>query len=423
MPQMHLPMTLERMFEEREKEVGSNSSDHSPTLSEGNDSSSSDESDSSDDTDFNGSDDGSDDHHMDKHIPFLPPRHRRTQPLTQAQAASSGPSTSNMGSCRSRRQTSSTIVATPSLTTPALLESIAAQRELNEWRRRALVAEGKALVLQAERDAATVHAVLAGQEAAVFKYRLNSHDKRKDGSKCFATDARIVTSREGKRQAKEEAAKKAAKKKADDDRTQKRKDVEWDDIIRHAAQEKDGTAFLGTIKSKSKRELQDILFALGLAADGTIPVLKIRINAHFEATPLLKEDPCYVGLFSTTRKRKRRVDDDAENEQPHRCHSPDFPPSPGPSFSSPPPPPRTRPRPIPHRPSASPRPFGPQSGAERFGRQFGAASNSGAPGPPIPYPLYGRGPFELPSSPSHTNTLYLPLYSHRMLSHPGSSCS
>ncbi|KAJ3779714.1 hypothetical protein GGU10DRAFT_337782 [Lentinula aff. detonsa] len=119
-----------------------------------------------------------------------------------------------------------------------------------------------------------VHAVLAGQEAAVYKHRLNKRNQKKDSSKRFATDARVVTSREGKQQAKAEAAKKAAKKKADDEREKRKKDLEREDILRRAAQEKESAAFSGSIKSKSKRELQDILFALGLEADGTVAVLQ-----------------------------------------------------------------------------------------------------------------------------------------------------
>ncbi|KAJ4486601.1 hypothetical protein C8J55DRAFT_558596 [Lentinula edodes] len=75
-----------------------------------------------------------------------------------------------------------------------------------------------------------------------------------------------------------------------------------DDVCRQA-KEKEGTEFEGSLNSKNKIELEDIAFSLGLDIDATAIVLKIRIDAHFNATPSLKQDPRYVGLF--TRKRKR----------------------------------------------------------------------------------------------------------------------
>ena len=80
-------------------------------------------------------------------------------------------------------------------------------------RQRALVAKGNALALQAKWDAVMVHAVLAGQEAAVYKHHLNKCGQKKDSSNCFTTDAWVVTSREGKKQAKAKVVKKAGKKK------------------------------------------------------------------------------------------------------------------------------------------------------------------------------------------------------------------
>ncbi|KAJ3981947.1 hypothetical protein F5890DRAFT_1476563 [Lentinula detonsa] len=256
---------------ERERERAESSSGSS-----GSDSSSLEETNSSDDEDFVGSDDDMD----QRNLPSISPRPHRNLPPGPI----SGPSMESRSQTRQR----SSIPLPPS---SGRLEVIRLQQEIVDLRRRVLVAEGNTLTLQAERDAAMVHAVLAGQEAAVYKHCLNKRNQKKDSSKCFATDARVVTSREGKQQAKAEAAKKAAKKKVDDERQKRKKDLEREDILRRAAQEKESAAFSGSIKSKSKRELQDILFALGLEADGTVAVLQVRINAHFDATPSLKENP------------------------------------------------------------------------------------------------------------------------------------
>ncbi|KAJ3804661.1 hypothetical protein F5876DRAFT_82786 [Lentinula aff. lateritia] len=152
-------------------------------------------------------------------------------------------------------------------------------------------------------DAATVYAVCSSQEASIYKHHLNSCTNKKDASKRFPTLACVVTSRDGRIQAKEDDVCRQAKVQADKERARKKKDKERDDIICRAAQEKEGTEFEGSLNSKNKTELQDIAFSLGLDIDATAIVLKIRIDAHFNTTPSLKQDPRYVGLF--TRKRKR----------------------------------------------------------------------------------------------------------------------
>ncbi|KAJ3791978.1 hypothetical protein GGU11DRAFT_750742, partial [Lentinula aff. detonsa] len=51
--------------------------------------------------------------------------------------------------------------------------------------------------LKAQRDAAQVHAVFAGQQYAVYKHRLHEKTKRKEGSKRVSTSARVLTSMQG----------------------------------------------------------------------------------------------------------------------------------------------------------------------------------------------------------------------------------
>ncbi|KAJ3715225.1 hypothetical protein DFJ43DRAFT_1160523 [Lentinula guzmanii] len=357
------PVVLEERLEVGGKDGDQMTSEESDSSGKDGDRMTSDlESDSSDsDSDF-----GPDDRMGSPCVDLsLPTQHRSTLPsqVEDSPAFSMG---SQRRTCSSRLSTLApeTPLSTPSTSSSSSnLEAITLQRELNEWRRRVLVAEGKALGLQAERDAAAVHAVLAGQEAAVYKHRLNKRDKKDETSKRFATDARIVTSREGKLQAKREAAKKAAKQKAEEEKRKRKKDSEREDILRRAAQERDRTAFTGNIKSKSKHELQDILCALGLNADGTVAVLQVRINAHFDATPSLKESPQYVALFKTSRKRKHGADDDSENKWP--TASPTFHLSPSPIHSSPSPLSHSHPRPHPN----------PLPNSQVSPRRFGAAFN------------------------------------------------
>jgi len=142
-------------------------------------------------------------------------------------------------------------------------------------------------VIKAEWDAVNVHAIISGQEAAVWKHRYNKKARKKDTAKRFATDARIVTLREGREEAVVDTAKKAAKQKAEAEKKKKKQDVEREDILRRAAQEKESTAFSSSLKSKSKRDLVDIAFSLNVETDGaSVDVLHVRLNAHFDTNPL-----------------------------------------------------------------------------------------------------------------------------------------
>ncbi|KAJ3868182.1 hypothetical protein EV359DRAFT_77935 [Lentinula novae-zelandiae] len=204
-----------------------------------------------------------------------------------------------------------------------------------ELMRRVADLEHDLAITKAEHDAATAYAVCSGQEASIYKHCLNSHTNKKDSSKRFPTLARVVTSRDGRIQAKEDDVRRQAKVQADEERARKKKDKERDDIIRRAAQEKEGTEFKGSLNSKNKTELEDIAFSLGLDIDATAIILKIQIDAHFNATPSLKQDPRYMGLF--TRKRKRAPvlseNDDIRPSSSRRLLSPN-PRSPSPSSYS-----------------------------------------------------------------------------------------
>ncbi|KAJ3742221.1 hypothetical protein DFH05DRAFT_1559026 [Lentinula detonsa] len=178
---------------------------------------------------------------------------------------------------------------TPTATTPT--SSISSRQTLRDLSAAQQIAELKKelIIVKAERDAANVHAVISGQEAAVWKHRYNKKAVKKDTTKRFTTDARIVTSREGREEAVADAAKKAAKKQAEAEKIKKKQDLEREDILRRAAQEKESIAFSGSLKSKSKRDLIDIAFSLNVETDG--------------ATADVLRSPRYIDLFTCKRKR------------------------------------------------------------------------------------------------------------------------
>ncbi|KAE9393576.1 hypothetical protein BT96DRAFT_923982 [Gymnopus androsaceus JB14] len=276
-----------------------------------------------------------------------------------------GSSSTSMTRLQTRQSSRVSITPTPITPTPSFssrptLRDISAARRIAEL-------EKELAVMKAERDAANVHAVISGQEVAIWKHRFNKKAEKKDTTKRFPTDARILTSREGKKEAVADAAKKAAKKKAEAERKKKKQDTEREDILRHAVQESESTAFSGSLTSKNKRDLIDIAFSLDIETDGaSLNVLHVRLNAHFDANPSLKENPRYIGLFSWKCKRD---DPPKENAEPGpssthpRLSSPSTP-TPGPSHRSPSPilhypqpftyqfpvpvQPRPVPRPVPH---------------------------------------------------------------------------
>ncbi|KAJ3991864.1 hypothetical protein F5050DRAFT_1715744 [Lentinula boryana] len=192
---------------------------------------------------------------------------------------------------RLTRQSSRTAITplTPTATTPT--SSISSRQTLRDLSAAQQIAELKKelVIVKAERDATNVHAVISGQEAAVWKHRYNKKAVKKDTTKRFTTDARIVTSREGREEAVADAAKKAAKKQAKAEKRKKKQDLEREDILCRATQEKESIAFSGSLKSKSKRDLTDIAFSLNVETDG--------------ATADVLRSPWYIDLFTHKRKR------------------------------------------------------------------------------------------------------------------------
>jgi hypothetical protein len=73
---------------------------------------------------------------------------------------------------------------------------------------------------------------------------------------------------------------------------------------RRAEMQQDPThAFSGTLASKNKTELGDILIALGLSVDGKKDDLRQRLEDHFKMFPDLKNNARYAGLFARRTRR------------------------------------------------------------------------------------------------------------------------
>ncbi|KAE9409715.1 hypothetical protein BT96DRAFT_1012644 [Gymnopus androsaceus JB14] len=171
---------------------------------------------------------------------------------------------------------------------------------------------------------------------------------KRDTTKRFPTDARILTSREGKKEAVADAVKKAAKEKAEAERKKKKQNTGWEDIL-HC----------------NNRDLTDIAFSLDIETDSaSLNVLRVCLKAYFNANPSLKQTPQYIGPFSWKCKRNDSPKENTDPGPSSTCPRLSSPPTPGSSHHSPSPilhftqpssyqfpnpvQPRPVPRPIPH---------------------------------------------------------------------------
>ncbi|KIK59123.1 hypothetical protein GYMLUDRAFT_245554 [Collybiopsis luxurians FD-317 M1] len=131
-------------------------------------------------------------------------------------------------------------------------------------------------------DAADAHAIIAGQQFSVYKYRFNKKTKKKEASKWVQTSEWVLTSKSGEKEIREKNTKKVQ---AQNEKVQKKRNA-------------NDLQFSGNIKQLNKSDLIDIAFSLKISYKGASKnVLCVPLNAHFEANQDLKKHPHYVSLF------------------------------------------------------------------------------------------------------------------------------
>ncbi|KAJ3984880.1 hypothetical protein F5890DRAFT_1553702 [Lentinula detonsa] len=137
----------------------------------------------------------------------------------------------------------------------------------------------------------------------------------------------------------------------------------------------------------TKKALVDIAISLNVPSkDVTLDVLRVRLQAHFNAHEELKKHPRYIGIFERTRKRK-----DPPSDSNASSHHP--PPPPSQQFLS-------------SAPSLfSPAPFSPVPGL---------SSSSLTPGPSS----FAPGPSSYPLSMHHSSFAPPPFFGQFQLSSP-----
>lgn len=115
---------------------------------------------------------------------------------------------------------------------------------------------------------------------------------------------------EGHHIAAEQRATRLETEKKAEEISQKKKDVEAENHVQRLREGKTGMVFEGALASQKLPFLHDIAWTLRLAELGTCEVLITQINNHFNSDEngSLKEDDCYIGLFSRCAQKWKALD-------------------------------------------------------------------------------------------------------------------
>ena len=146
------------------------------------------------------------------------------------------------------------------------------------------------------------HCAIAGTEIQDLKRRLNFKENRPQKRRKLNVDARWLNSDEGLKRAEEQETLRIAEE-------QKKREAREQRVAKEAEREEQrrqrdpNAPFTGALTSKTKADLQDIAQVLGLATDGQKKDILARINSHFNANPVLREDSRFEGIFNRTRRR------------------------------------------------------------------------------------------------------------------------
>lgn len=156
--------------------------------------------------------------------------------------------------------------------------------------------------LHSENSTLKAHCAIAGTEIQDLKRRLNVKENRPQKRRKLNVDARWLNSDEGLRLAEEQEALRIAEeqKKREAREQREAKEAEREEQRR---QRDPNAPFTGALTSKTKADLQDIAQILGLTIDGQKKEVLARINSHFDANPVLREDSRFEGIFNRTRRR------------------------------------------------------------------------------------------------------------------------
>lgn len=148
------------------------------------------------------------------------------------------------------------------------------------------------------------HSAMAHSQLQDATRKLNAKDGKAAKRPKLNVEARCLTSREGMEAARKQSEAKAAElqKKKESQEMRDAKEAERQELRRKSGSD---ATFTGSLSSKSKDDLKDIVYALNLSLEGSKDELVSRIKQHFDVHPTLRDDPRYQGMFVRTRMRPR----------------------------------------------------------------------------------------------------------------------
>jgi len=205
----------------------------------------------------------------------------------------------------------------PSISTPS---AIPAHSTTNE---RLAYLENTVSSLTSEVRTLGAQCAMAADEVKDLKRKLYARENKARKRPKLKTDARCLTSGEGRRLAMEHETAKAAEQQKKTAARERRaaQDAEREQQRRERDPKQ---AFSGSLSSKNKPDLQDVAHALQLDIAGTKKDLVDRITAHFNAHPEKKTEAQYEGIFNS--RRRPRNDDNVPPHLPLPAHVSQLPP-------------------------------------------------------------------------------------------------
>jgi len=158
--------------------------------------------------------------------------------------------------------------------------------------------------IRKQRNTAETHAIMAEAELARLQTQINSNKGKKKG-KVKVTNSVLLTSAESRERREVEATERRAKeKKKADAKAAKAVRAAENQVRRTQIQNNAGHAFSGSLASKNKSELEDIIVAVGLATGRKAEMIQ-RIQDYFKYHPEDAKSARYSGLFSSARRGRR----------------------------------------------------------------------------------------------------------------------
>jgi hypothetical protein len=199
--------------------------------------------------------------------------------------------------------------------------------------------------LRAERNYAQSHAIFAHQELQDLKVKVNSrtNNKKRRGDNIKVLGELVTGPESSERRKLRRQEQDAKEKKKAEVEAQKAAKAAEDQARRVQMQHNPNHTFSGSLSSKNKSELGDILIALGILVDTKAKKADMVkcIQDHFNDPSHIddRENPRFSGLFSGTRRPRqlpRQPESEAENNPaPHPQWPGIYQPNPGPSYSHP----------------------------------------------------------------------------------------